>query len=328
MKLQNIAVSNKRLNKNANAFTKGWNRFRGEAFYQCLAIMGLVFLAILCYFPMYGVTMAFQNFDPGKGFFHSQWVGLYHLKDLFSDSEFWHAAVNSVCLSILKFVANFISPLLFALLLNELRGRYFKKLVQTASYLPNFISWVIIASIVTVFLSAGSDGILNPFLLRLGIIKEAVPFLTYPQYFWIIGVIVDIWKYTGFNAIIYIAAISSVDHEVHEAAVVDGATRLQRVFAVTLPMIKDTVIVLLILGIGGIFTGGLSSSNFNQAYLLGNSLNRGSSDVLDTYVLRMGLQLGRYSFASAAGLIQSILSLIMILGANRFVKKVDGTAIF
>lgn len=314
--------------KQRSRFQKGLIRFKGELFYQCMALMGLAFLIIFAYLPMYGITMAFQDFDPSKGFFKSTWVGLYNFKDLLTDDAFWKAAGNTVVLSVVKFSINFISPLLFALLLNELKGTAFKRIVQTASYLPYFISWVIAAGLVTLILSAGSDGIINPLFIILGIIKEPIAFLTYPEYFLPISVLIDLWKFTGFGAIIYLAAISTIDQEVYEASVVDGANRFQRVFVVTLPMIRDTIIVLLILGVGSIFSGGLGSSNFNLAYLLGNSLTMKTSDVLDTYVLRMGLQLGRYSFASAAGLMQSVLSLFMIVGVNAVVRKIDGEGLF
>lgn len=307
----------------------GIDRFRKESFYQSMAIMGGLFLLVFCYLPMFGIVMAFQNFEPVKGFAHSPFVGLQHFRELFNDSAFWLAARNTLVLSVLKFILGFICPLVFALLLSELKDNAFKKFVQTASYLPHFISWVIAAGLITVFFSGGADGVLNPILIRLGLIEESIAFLTYPGYFIMIALITDVWKFTGFAAIIYVAAIAGVDHEVHEAATVDGASRLQRMYKITIPMIKNTIIVLLILGIGNLFAGGLSGSNFNQAYLLGNTLNMSVSDVLDTYILRMGLQLGRFSFAAASGLLLSVISLLLIFISNWGIKKLnDGEAIF
>ncbi|MFD0715868.1 ABC transporter permease [Paenibacillus sp. GCM10027626] len=306
-----------------DTFRQGLLRFRKEAFFQYMALMGGVFLLVFSYLPMFGIVMAFQDFDPAKGYIFSRFVGWYHFRMLFSDDAFWLSARNSVILSVAKFMLTFISPIILALLLNELKPTLFKKFVQTASYLPYFISWVVIASMATTFFSGGSDGILNPLLIKLGMLKEAIPYLTYPGYYQVITVLLDVWKFTGFSAIIYIAAMAGIDNEVIEASIVDGATRFQRVYKITLPMIQNTIVVLLILGIGSMFTGGLGGSNFNYGYLLGNTLNMSASDVMDTYILRMGLQLGRFSFAAAAGLLLSTISLILVFLANWVAKKID-----
>lgn len=292
------------------------NKFKSQLFFQSMAFMGMLFLLIFCYFPMFGLVMAFQDFNPGLGFVHSEFVGFFNFMELFSDPKFLLALRNTVLLSTTKFAFCFICPILFALALNEVRNNRYKKLIQTASYLPHFISWVVLASMISLILSTDQTGLLNALLVKLKIIDDKVSYLSYPNYYFIMAVVSEIWKSTGFSAIIYIAAISGIDEQIIEAARVDGANRFQRITKIILPSISNTILYLFILGVGNIFGGGLGGSNFNQGFLLGNGLNQSISDVVETYTLRHGLQLGKFSYAAAAGLFLSIICLIMFLSAN------------
>ncbi len=303
-------------------------RFKRELWHQVMALLGVAFLVVFAYLPMFGIVMAFQQFNFVRGFFHSPFVGLANFVELFSDAVFWKALVNTLILSLAKLGFTFVAPIAFALLLNELRSSAFKKIVQTVSYLPHFISWVVVAAFLTMWLGTSYDSVINTLLVKVGALKQPLAFLTYPRYFVAIAVVSEVWKSTGFAAIIYLSSIAGIDPELYEAGVIDGASRVQMIFRITLPLMRRTIMVLLILACGSIFTGGPGGSNFSQAYLLGNSLNAPVSDILDTYILRLGLRLGRYSFAAAAGLSLSIVSFLTVALANWVVGKVGEESIF
>lgn len=298
-------------------------KFKKEINYHLMIWPGMIFLIIFAYFPMMGYIMAFNEYSLNGGIFHSPFVGFLQFKILFSDPAFWTAVQNTLGMSIVKFILSFFSPIIFALLLNELKIPWFKRLVQTASYLPYFISWVVVASLMIFWLGSDSSGIINIVLVKLHIIQQPIDFLTYPEYFWWIAGISEVWKNTGWWAIIYLATISGIDPALYEAAIVDGAGRWKRMLYVTLPSIKGAVFTVFILSFGYLIYGGLGGSNFNQAYLLGNPLNTDTSDVFDTYILRTGISLGRYSFATAAGLIQSLVCLVLVYSSNAIVKFKD-----
>jgi putative aldouronate transport system permease protein len=237
---------------------------------------------------------------------------------LFRDKAFWNALRNTVCISGLNLIFGFWAPIILALFLNEIKNVPYKRVIQTASYLPHFISWVIVSSIMTFWLGTDFQGIINIVLTKMRILKEPIPFLTYPQYFYAIAVISNIWKSMGWSSIIYLAAITGIDQELYEAATVDGAGRFRKMWNITLPSIRPTMAVLLILSAGGLFRG-----SFDQSYLLKNSFNMVTSDILETYVLRYGISLARYSMATAASLFQSIINLLVVLLVNMTVKKLD-----
>jgi putative aldouronate transport system permease protein len=317
-----------RIPMHRSRFQIGLARFKREKYHQGMAWLGIVYLVIFAYLPMFGIVMAFQKFDFTRGFIRSPFVGLVNFAELFSDAVFWKALRNTLLLSLSKLGFAFLAPIVFALLLNETKSLRFKKIVQTVSYLPHFISWVVVAAFLTMWLGTSYDSVVNTVLVRVGVLKEPIAFLTYPTSFVIIAVFSEVWKSTGFSAIIYLSAIAGIDVELYEAAVIDGANRFQMMVTITVPMMKRTIIVLLILACGSLFTGGPGGSNFSQAYLLGNSLNAPVSDILDTYILRLGLQLGRYSFAAAAGLALSIVSFITVGLANWVVAKLGEESIF
>jgi putative aldouronate transport system permease protein len=280
-----------------------------------LTVPFIIYLIIFAYIPLFGWIIAFQDYKPQFGFLNQKWVGLKHFVDLFKAPMFYRALRNTLGMSLLGIVSGFTITLTFALLLNELRMLFFKRVTQTISYLPHFVSWVIVATIVTNLLSL--SGPINELLLKLGLLKEPFNFMVKPKLFWWIIVIADVWKETGWGAIIYLAAITGIDSQIYEAADLDGASRLQKVFKITIPSIRSTMVILLILAVGGVLNTG-----FERQMLLGNSLVSEYSLVLDLYSLNYGIGLFRYSFGTAIGIFKSLVSLTLVLSANAMARKI------
>jgi len=277
----------------------------------------VVWLIIFRYIPLWGWITAFQNYKPGIPIFQQQWVGLKYFKEMFSDPEFYLVMRNTLAMSILGLIFGFPLPIILAILINEIRHNTFKRTVQTISYLPHFVSWVIVASIVHAMLAP--DGVVNYALLKLGLIKQPILFFGEPKYFWWIVVFSDIWKEVGWNTIIFLAAMTAINPELYEAAEVDGASRFRKIWHITLPGIMPTVIMILILSIGNIINIG-----FERQFLLRTSAVRNVSDVIDLYALDYGIRAGRFSFGTAAGIFKSVISLILLFSANKVSKKVTG----
>ena len=298
-------------------------QFKKELPFHLMIWPGMMFFIIFSYLPMFGIIMAFQDFAPRLGFLGSPWVGLMHFENMFSDPFFIRAIRNTVAMSVIKYIPSFIMPIVFALMLNELKNINFKRVIQTVSYLPHFISWVIVASLLQFWLRTDSFGLINIVLVRLGFLQEPIAFLASTRYFWAIAAISEVWKSTGWWSIIYLAAISGVDPGLYEAATIDGAGRFRRMRHITLPAIKSTVITILILSVGQLITGGIGGSNFQQSFLLMNPLNMPVSDIIETYILRFGLTMGRFSYAAAAGLLQSVVSFSFVVGVNALVRYLD-----
>ncbi|WP_239696490.1 ABC transporter permease [Paenibacillus oryzisoli] len=259
--------------------------------------------------------MAFQEYVPGKSFLHQKWVGLEQFKRIFTDELFYQVLRNTLAMSAINITFSFITAIGLAILLNEVRVTWFKRTVQTISYLPYFISWVVAANIIMVMLSS-DNGIVNILLLKLGVIDSSQMWLGKPDLFWWIIGIANVWKNVGWNAIIYLAAISAIEPHLYESADIDGANRLQKIRHITLPGIKPTIVILLIMSIGHVMQAG-----FEQQYLLGNSLVKDKSMVFDIFVLEYGIRLSRYSFAAAAGIFNSVVSIAMLLMANYIAGK-------
>ncbi|NLO82098.1 MAG: sugar ABC transporter permease [Clostridiales bacterium] len=305
-------------------------RLKLQIYRQVFVWMGMLFLFIFSYIPMVGIIIAFKDYKLATGFtgfFTSQWVGFKYFIEFFNELNCWQIVRNTVVISLLKLVFTFPVPIILAITLNEVRRARLKRVVQTVSYLPHFISWVVVSGILFSFLNS-QNGLLNQVLLLLGITEEPLSFLSEPKYFWPMLVISDIWKGMGWWAIIFLAAITGVDLQLYEAAIVDGAGRLQRIWYITLPSIKGTIMIVLILSLGNLLGGGLGGSNFDQCYLLGNPVNYEVSEIIQTYVLKMGLAQGRYSFAAAIGLLQSVISLILIYSSNYTANKISGVGLF
>lgn len=298
--------------------------FRNAVRNRWLYAMSLPFVAwvfVFHYLPLWGWTMAFQRYRPGRPFFEQEWVGLEHFRALFQDELFYQVLRNTLAMSVMGLVAGFVVPIFFALMLNEIRLMFYKRFVQTVSYLPHFVSWVVVAGIVTKMLST-DNGAVNDLLMWLGIIDEPIQFMAKGKLFWIIVTLADVWKETGWNAIIYLAAISGIGPELYEAARVDGANRIQQMWHITLPGIRTTIIVLLIMSIGH-----LISIGFEKQFLLGNNLVREYSQVLDLYALNYGLGMGRFSFGTAINIFNSVVSVILLFTANGIFKRVTRESI-
>ncbi|NOU86302.1 ABC transporter permease subunit [Paenibacillus sp. LMG 31460] len=277
----------------------------------------LIWYLIFCYVPMYGITMAFQDFSMSKGFFHSPFVGLKHFKELFGEEDFWRAFWNTVIIAIYRILTQFPIPIVIALLLNEVRHRKFRKAVQTIIYLPHFISWVIVASIFITFFSP-ETGILA------AIFKDgATDMLTNPAAFRPVLILTDIWKEAGFATVIYVAAMASINPEHYEAGVMDGAGRWSLVWNVTIPGIRNVILIMFILIIGKVLTWG-----FDQVYNFYNPMVYSTGDILDTYIFRTALGDNKFSFAAAAGLLKSVICAVLLIVSNRIVKAFGQEGIY
>ncbi|MCM3784982.1 ABC transporter permease subunit [Neobacillus mesonae] len=296
-------------------------KFLRQRHIQTMALLGIAWMFIFNYIPMYGIIIAFKEYNIIGTISEAPWVGLTHFKEFLEDDNLGNVIRNTLGMSLLKLIIGFPLPILFALFLNELRSVRFKRTVQTISYLPHFLSWVVLGGILATWLS--DIGIINNILLALNIIQEPISYLAEPKYFWTIIIASDIWKELGWSAIIYLAAISSVSPDMYEAATIDGAGRFQKMWYVTLPSIKSTITILFILAVSGVL-----NSNFDQILVLRNSLNDSASNVIDYYVYQTGLLSGRYSYATAVGLIKSVIALILLLIANKVSRRINGTSLF
>lgn len=288
-------------------------RFRSQIWLQGMVVPGIIWLVVFCYIPMYGIIISFNNYQPGQSFFNDSWVGLQHFKMFFNDRYGLQALWNTLYISGLKLLVLFPAPIIFALFLNEVRCTRYKKFVQSVSYLPFFISWVIMVGLLKTLL--GVNGPINEVLIKLGMQSEAVVYLTKPQLFRLIAVLSDLWKSIGWSSILYMAAISNISQEMYESAYMDGATRFQRAMRITLPSIMPTVSIMLIFNVAGIM-----GSNFDQHLLLSNPQNSTVASTLDTYIYSIGLQTGRYSYATAISLFRSIVAFLLLFSSDRIAK--------
>ena len=301
-----------------------WKRFNWQIFLMAMA--GVVFLAIFAYIPMVGIAIGFKNMDYSmnvmKDLYNKPWVGFENFVKFIKDAQFNSVMTNTLSLGVLELVITFPIPIFFALLLNELRSSKFKRVVQTATYFPHFISWVVYGGIVNAFLSS-DGGFINNIIMDLGLSKTAIPFMSRPQYFYGIVIVSSVIKGTGWGSVIYVSAIAGVDQEIYEAAHIDGANRWQTAFRVTLPCIASTITVLLLLAISGIL-----GSGFDRIYMLQNPLNLVRSEVLDTYIYKVGISQRRFSFTTAVGLFRSVLAVILLGSGNVVSKKLTGNGLF
>ncbi|OMG46849.1 ABC transporter permease [Paenibacillus macerans] len=308
-------------NKQPSVWGKRWGRMYAQRHIQIMALLGVAWMIVFNYVPMYGIIIAFKEYNIVRSIAEAPWVGFDHFKEFFQDDNFVNVMKNTLGISLIKLIVGFPLPIIFALFLNEMRSVRFKKAVQTISYLPHFLSWVVLGGILTTWLS--DVGIINDLLLALHLIQEPISYLAEPNYFWGIVVASDVWKELGWSAIIYLAAITSISPEMYEAATIDGAGRFQKMWYITLPSIKATISILFILAVGGVL-----NSNFDQILVLRNALNESASNVIDIYVYQTGMLSGRYSYSTAVGLFKSVIALILLLLANRVTKKLNDTSLF
>lgn len=282
----------------------------------------LIWLFIFKYLPIWGWTIAFQDFKPAKKIFDQKWVGWKHFEALFKEDAFFRVLRNTLAMSGINLVLGFVTAILLAIMLNELRHAFFKRLVQTISYMPHFISWVVAASIISTVLSS-DGGIINELLMALGLIKEPILWLGVGHYFWGILGASEVWKNVGWNTIVYLAAMTMIDPSQYEAAEMDGAGRFKRIWHITLPGLKPVIIILLIMNVGNILETG-----FEPQYLLGNGMNLDYSENLDLFVLRYGISMGNFSLAAAAGIFKTVVSFILLFSANGIAKRLGEARLF
>ncbi|MBP1990105.1 ABC transporter permease [Paenibacillus eucommiae] len=302
---------------------KSFKLIKRNKLYYALIAPGLVYFLLFHYVPLYGIVIAFKDVSPFDGFtgiFASEWVGLKHFRNFVQSYYFWDIMKNTVMISLYRMLFGFPAPILLALLLNEVRKKFFQRFVQTISYLPHFISMVVLAGLLTTLLTT-DGGIVNVVLQKLGL--EPVFFLGDASYFRSVLVASGVWKEVGWGTIIYLAAIAGIDPQLYEAAVVDGAGRFRQIWHITLPGILFIIVILFILSIGGLLEAG-----FEQIFLLYSPSVYKVADIIDTYVYRKGLVELQYSFAAAVGLFKAVIAFVLLLGANYGAKKLEQDGIW
>ncbi len=268
---------------------------------------------VFYYAPLAGWLMGFQDYKPKDGLFGSAFIGLAKFQRLFSDATFLRVIRNTLAMGVINLISTFVMAILFAILLNEIKSKGGKKVVQTISYLPHFLSWIIVTGILHDALS--TSGIINELLLKFHILDQPLNFFAHPKYFWPLVAFANVWKETGWNAIIYLAAITAIDPSLYEAASIDGAGRLAKIKYVTLPGIRPTIMITLLMNVGNVLNAG-----FEIQYLLGNGLVQSVSQTIDIYVLKWGISQGDYAMGTAAGIFKSLVSIVLIVIANQIAK--------
>lgn len=299
--------------------TSRWHRAAQYKQVYILLLPTLLIYLIFQYAPMFGLAIAFQKYSVTKGIFGSPFVGLENFKNFLTNYKFWELMRNTLSINIYGFIFGFPTPILFALLLNEMKQRHCRKLIQTVTYMPHFISTVVVSSMILSFVA--SDGVINHLRIALG--GEAVSFMTEPKYFYFIYIASDIWQNVGWSSIIYIAALSSVDQEQYEAAAIDGAGRFKQMLHITLPGIAPTIITMMILRIGQLLTVG-----YEKIILLYNPSIYQTADVISTYVYRRGLLEGDYSYSAAVGMFNSVFNFLFLIASNTISRKVSGSGLW
>lgn len=285
-----------------------------------MLIPAILYFLIFHYLPMYGVQLAFKDFVATEGIWGSPWVGFKHFERFFNGYNFWRLINNTLGISLYSLAVGFPVPIILAIMMNELRNGAIKNTVQTITYAPHFLSTVVVAGMIISFLSP-SNGIVNKLIVALG--GQPIYFMIEPGWFKTIYVLSDVWQHMGWNSIIYMAALAGIDPELHEAAIVDGASRLKRIWHIDLPGIMPTVVILLILNVGSIMNVG-----FEKVFLLQNNLNMPSSDVISTYVYRMGILGAQYSFSTAVGLFNSVINFILLVVVNAVSRRVNDVSLW
>ena len=286
-----------------------------------LLLPALIILILFSYYPIYGLLIAFKDFKARDGILRSPWATplFRYFNEFFSTSIATTAIKNTVVISVLSLIIGFPVPIIFALLLNQVQNKRVGRVIQTISYAPYFLSTVIIISIISMMFS--TSGIVNTFLKNNG--KQVIYFTSLPEWFRPLYIGSSIWQSMGFNAIIYIAALTGISPDLYEAAIVDGATRFQRVLHIDIPLIMPTVILMLILSVGNLLNVG-----YEKAFLMQNTMNTKVSELISTYVYKVGLQNAQYSFATAVGLFNSVVNFILLVIVNFFSKKFSDTSVF
>ena len=290
-----------------------------QRMFHLMLLPGMVMLAIFVLAPLVGSVMAFENYSPAKGILRSKWVGLSNFQFIFTLPDGRQVFINTLIIAFGKLILNILIPVLFAILLNEIRVKFCKKAFQTVVYLPHFLSWVVLATVVTNMFSLG--GPFNAVITFFG--GQPIQFLADNNWFRQVIVGTDVWKEFGYNSVIYLAALTGFDVGLYEAASIDGANRFQQILHITLPALLPTIVLMMALNLGNILNAG-----FDQVFNLYNPIVYETGDIIDTYVYRIGMVERQYSIGTAVGLLKSVISFALVIGANRFAKKTTGTGIF
>lgn len=299
---------------------KKYKKIRKYAGLYIMLAIPFLWYIIFKYIPMYGLQIAFKRFNPTLGITKSPWVGLTYFKQFFDSYYFGNILWNTVSLSLFTMLVGFPIPIILALLINEIKNTKFQKVVQNITYMPNFLSVVVIVSMLTLF-SNRDYGLFN----KIGALFGAAPvdFMAKPAWFQPLYVFSNVWQYMGFNAIIYIAALASVDQELYEAASIDGASRMQKIIHISLPCIMGTIIIMFIMRIGS-----LMSVGFEKVYLMQNSVTLSASEVISTFIYKNGIQKGQFSYSTAVGLFNSVINFTLLMLANFVSKKATKTSLW
>ena len=309
-----------RTNKIPSKLPYIWNKAKRMKMLYIMLIIPVAYQIIFHYIPMYGIIIAFKDYRYIDGFLGSKWNNFEHFTNLFTSEYFWRVLLNTVNISVLRIITSFPAPILFALLLNEIGNLKIKKITQTISYLPHFMSWVVLAGIVQELFSP-QRGIVNYILTVLG--HEPIYFLTSTDFFVPILLISGIWQGVGWGSILYLASLTSIDPELYQSAEIDGANRFQKAIYISLPALVPVISILFLLNLSGLMNAG-----FDQIFNLYNPLVYKVSDILDTYVYRMGIQDGRYDFSTAVGLFKNIIGCTLLVSSNALLKKFNDYGIW
>jgi putative aldouronate transport system permease protein len=308
------AVKGERLQSAKNKYLpRLWADAKRDKYLFILALPGVLYFLVFKYVPMWGILMAFQNYSPYTGIWGSEWVGLEHFSHFFSIPDFALLFRNTMAINLLNLAFFFPLPIVLSLLLNEVRGQFYKRFVQSIVYMPHFLSWVIIVGL-TFLLFAKGEGLVNKILAAAGFARIDV--LTSPDLFWVTLTLQSIWKEAGWGTVIFLAAIAGIDPGLYEAAKIDGASRLRQMWHITLPAMRTVIIILLILRLGHIMDVG-----FEQVFLMYNGAVSQVAEVFDTYVYRVGIQQAQFSYSTAAGLFKAVVGLALVVIANKLAKK-------
>lgn len=297
-------------------------KFWHQRYLMILTLPVVLWIIIFNYVPMYGIIIAFQEYTPFNGFLHSPWTGLANFNELFTDPTFQESLKNTIKISIAKLIFGFPAPIVLAILLKELKHPRFTRIVQSFTYLPYFVSWVLVVGFMYTLLDP-QTGVVSQLLQILGIVNKDTMLMGDPHSFLSLVVITEIWKNIGWNSIIYLAAIAGIDPQLYEAAYVDGAGRFRRIWHITLPALKPTIVILLILSVGG-----LINSNFDQMFLMQNSMTQDAANVLSVYAYKMGIVMGRFSYGTAVGLFQSLVAFGLMYVTNYLSRKFTKESLF
>lgn len=309
-----VEIQPKKVKRKAD-LKRAWFYLKKEKYLWLLVLPGIIWYIIFAYIPMYGLVIAFKNFSPFKGIWKSPWVGFMWFEQFFSSQFFWRLIRNTLLLNIYNIVFAFPVPIILALLLNEIQHTWYKRIAQTISYLPHFISTVVVVGMMVNFLSP-VGGIVNRIIEALG--GQKINFMIEPKWFRTLYIASGIWQSAGWGSIIYLAALSGIDTELYEAATVDGASKVRQIWHISIPGILPTIVIMLILNLGRILSVG-----FEKIILMYNPATYETADVINTYVYRRGIVSGEYSFGAAVGLFQSVANFLFIVAANKFSRKVS-----